>query len=139
HARNVTPVSSDPKRWLSAEIERTIQRYPSPIDFGSSNDQNADHSERARIRRCLLRNRWMCNMYTDLSYATGRSSRTIRFVLVNNRVPLADRHCALCNRLMEKGYVRDSQTRLIYCDTWCCAGSACETTPVVKNRRRQVS
>ena len=81
----------------------------------------------------------MWNMSTNLSYATGRFSRAIRFVLVNYRVPRTDQHCALCGRLMEKGYVRDSQTRLIYCDTECFAGWAYETAPVVKNRGRKVS
>ena len=88
---SVRLLGGDPKPSLSAGIERTISRYPRTIDFGSSNRQNDDHSERAR-----------CNMNTDLNYATGKFSRTIRFVLVNNRVPRSDQHCALCNRLMEK-------------------------------------
>jgi len=125
---SLSPFGSDPKRWLSAEFERIISRYPRTIDFGSSNRQNNNHSERAR-----------CNMNTDLSYATGKFSRTIRFVLVNNRVPRSDQHCALCNRLMEKGYVRDSQTRSIYCDTTCFTAWACEMAPAVTNRKRQVS
>ena len=78
-------------------------------------------------------------MSTDLSYATGRFSRAIRFVLINNRVPRMDQHCALCGRLMEKGYVRDVQTRLIYCDTQCFAEWAHEAAPVVKNRGRKAS
>jgi hypothetical protein len=81
----------------------------------------------------------MCNMSTDLSYATGKLSPAIRFVLVNYRVPRTDQHCALCGSVMEKGYVRDSQTRLIYCNTECFAGWAYETAPVVKNRGRKVS
>src|SRR5215469_7486922 len=125
---SVRLLGGDPKPSLSAGIERTISRYPRTIDFGSSNRHNDDHSERAR-----------CNMNTDLSYATDKFSRTIRFVLVNNRVPRSDQHCALCNRLMEKGYVRDSQTRLIYCDTTCFTGWACEMAPAVTNRKRQVS
>jgi hypothetical protein len=40
----------DPKRWLSGEIERTISYYLRTIDFGSSDHQNNDYSERARIR-----------------------------------------------------------------------------------------
>jgi len=96
-------------------------------------------TQNVRIRRCSLRNRWMCNMNTDLGYATVRFSRAIRFILVNNRVPRADQHCASCNRLMERGYVRDSQTRLAYCDTQCFGGWAYETIPVVKSRGRKVS
>jgi hypothetical protein len=134
----VSPFGSDPKRWLSAELERTISRYPRTIDFGSSNRQNDGHSERARIRRCYS-GTMDVEMSTDLGYATGRFSRAIRFVLVNNRVPHTDQHCALCGCLLEKGYVRDSQTRLIYCDTRCFAGWAHEAAPVIKTRGRKAS
>ena len=58
----------------------------------------------------------MWNMSTDLTFASSRSPEAIRFVVVNNRVPCADEHCAMCGGLIEKGYVRDSRTRLIYCD-----------------------
>jgi hypothetical protein len=78
-------------------------------------------------------------MSTDLSFATGRFPRAIRFVLVNNRVPRTDQHCALCGGLLEKGYVRDSQTQLIYCDTQCFGGWAYQAAPVVKNRGRKAS
>ena len=78
-------------------------------------------------------------MRTDLTFATGRFPKAIRFVLVNNRVPRTDQRCALCGGLIEKGYVRDSQTRLIYCDTQCFAGWAHEAAPVVKNCGRKAS
>ena len=78
-------------------------------------------------------------MSTVLSFAAGRSPQSIRFVLVNNRVPRADQHCALCGGILEKGYLRDSLTRLIYCDTLCFAGWAYETAPVVRNRGRKAS
>jgi hypothetical protein len=81
----------------------------------------------------------MWNMSSDLTFATGRFPQAIRFVLVNNRIPRMDEHCALCGGLIEKGYVRDSQTRLIYCDTQCFAGWAHEAAPVVKNRGRKAS
>ena len=82
-------------------------------------------------------------MGTDLTFATGRFPQAIRFVLVNNRVPRMGQHCALCGGLIEKGYVRDSQTRLIYCDTQCFAGWAAGwghgAALVVKNRGRKAS
>jgi hypothetical protein len=78
-------------------------------------------------------------MRTDLTLAAGRFPQAIRFVLVNNRPPRTDQHCALCGGLIKKGYVRDSQTRLIYCDTQCFAGWAHEAAPVVKNRGRKAS
>jgi hypothetical protein len=73
------------------------------------------------------------------TFATGGFPQGIRFVLVNNRIPRTDEHCALCGGLIEKGYVRDSQTRLIYCDTQCFAGWTHITTPVSKNRGRKAS
>jgi hypothetical protein len=79
----------------------------------------------------------MWNMSSNLTL--DRFPHGIRFVLVNNRVPRADEHCALCGGLIEKGYVRDSQTRLIYCDTQCFSGWAHEAAPVVKNRGRKAS
>ena len=79
----------------------------------------------------------MSNMGNYLPFATGRFPQAIRFVLVNNRVPRTGQHCALCSGVIEKGYVRDSQTRLIYCDTQCFAGWAAAT--VVTNRGRKAS
>jgi hypothetical protein len=78
-------------------------------------------------------------MSTDLTFATVRFPQAMRFVLVNNRVPRTGRHCALCGGLIEKGYVRDSQTGLIYCDTQCFAGWAYEATPVVEKRGSKAS
>ena len=78
-------------------------------------------------------------MNTNLTFATCGSSQGIRFVLINNRVPHTDERCALCGGLIEKGYVRDSRTQLIYCDTHCFPGWAYEAAPVIKNRGRKVS
>ena len=78
-------------------------------------------------------------MSTDLTFATGRFPQAFQFVLVNNRVPRTGQHCALCGALIERGYVRDSQTRLIYCDTQCFAGWAHKAAPVVKNCGRKAS
>jgi hypothetical protein len=75
-------------------------------------------------------------MSTDLTFAIDRFP-SIRFVLVNNRSPRMDRHCALCGGVIEKGYVRDPRTRLIYCDAQCFAGWAAAS--VVKTRGRKVS
>jgi hypothetical protein len=76
-------------------------------------------------------------MGTYPPFATDRFPQAIRFVLVNNRVPRADQQCALCGGLIEKGYIRDSQTRLIYCDTQCFAGWAAASA--VKTRGRKAS
>jgi hypothetical protein len=78
-------------------------------------------------------------MSTNLSLATGGFPRAIRFVLVNDRIPRTDEHCALCGGPFEKGFVRDLQTRLTFCDTQCRAGWPHKTTAVLKNRGRKAS
>jgi hypothetical protein len=84
-----------------------------------------------------MAHRWMSNMSTDLTFAVDRFPPAIRFVLVNNRIPRMDQHCALCGSFIEKGYVRDPGTRLIYCDAQCFAGWA--AVSVVKTRGRKAS
>jgi hypothetical protein len=71
--------------------------------------------------------------------STGGFLRRTRFVLVNDRVPRGDAFCALCSSKIEKSYVRELQTRLLYCDTQCFAGWAHEAAAVVKNRGRKAS
>ena len=65
----------------------------------------------------------------------GGFLRRTRFVLVNDRVPRGGAGCALCGSKIEKGYVRETQTRLFYCDTQCFAGHAI----AIKNHARKVS
>ena len=48
-------------------------------------------------------------------------ARDIRFVLVNERSPRAEAFCAVCCTRIDRGYVRDPQTRLLYCDAECFA------------------
>jgi hypothetical protein len=55
--------------------------------------------------------------------AGGFLGRT-RFVFVNARVPHAEAHCAMCRQKIDKGYVRELQTRQVFCDTQCFAGYA---------------
>ena len=77
---------------------------------------------------------------STLTLAMDRFPHQTRFVLVNVRVPRTDEHCALCSRIVEKSYVRDSRTRLIYCDTQCFAlGGAHQPASAVQNRGRKVS
>jgi hypothetical protein len=76
---------------------------------------------------------------STLAFATPGLLHQTRFVIVNDRVPRTEQHCALCGGIVEKSYVRDSQTRLIYCDTQCLAGRARVALPIVKNCGRKVS
>jgi hypothetical protein len=79
------------------------------------------------------------DMSTNLTFAPGGLPWQAWFVLVNDRVPRTEQHCALRGGIVEKSYVRDSQTRLIYCDTQCFAGGARITMPGIEPRERKVS
>lgn len=46
----------------------------------------------------------------------------LRFVLVNNRMPRVETECPLCGTKIERSYVRELHTRLLYCDLQCLAG-----------------
>jgi len=78
-------------------------------------------------------------MTTNRNFATSRSPYRTRFVLVNDRLPRTDEHCALCGGIFEKGYVRDSQSGVIYCDTQCFAGGSHMTVLPIKDRGRKAS
>ena len=78
-------------------------------------------------------------MSTNLTFAPGGLSCQTRFVLVNDRIPRTEQHCALCGGIVEKSHVRDSQTRLIHCDTRCFAGGARITMSGIKHRERKCS
>jgi hypothetical protein len=65
--------------------------------------------------------------------------RRPRFVLVNDRVPRTDANCALCCAKIERGYVREPHTRLVYCDARCFAGHGKLATAAIVNRARRVS
>jgi hypothetical protein len=69
---------------------------------------------------------------------TGLSPRT-RFVLVNGRVPRTDANCALCCAKIEGGYLRDPQTRLVYCNPHCFTGHEKLAMAVIVDRSRRAS
>jgi len=82
----------------------------------------------------------MWNVSNDLTVATGRFSKWIRGSFSLTTASRAwTNTAALCGGLIEKGYVRDSRTQLIYCDTHCFPGWAYEAAPLIKNRGRKVS
>jgi hypothetical protein len=67
-------------------------------------------------------NRLRSTVSANLSPAACGFPRPTRFVLVNDRVPRNNQHCALCGGAIEQSYVRDFKTDSIYCDTQCFAG-----------------
>jgi hypothetical protein len=79
------------------------------------------------------------DMNVNPTFATGGFPQQTRFVLVNDRVPRTDRKCALCGNIVEKGYVRDARTRLIYCDTQCLPGRSDMTKSIINDCARKVS
>jgi hypothetical protein len=91
---------------------------------------------------CFSVNREPVEFYMNTNPTFGSAGEFLlrtRFVLVNDRVPRADAHCALCCRKIEKGYVRESQTRLLYCDTQCFTGHAKMSMLAIETRARKVS
>jgi hypothetical protein len=68
-----------------------------------------------------------------------RHSLQPKFVLVNDRVPRIDANCALCCAKIESGYVRDPQTRLVYCDPHCFIGHEKMAMAVIVSRSRRAS
>jgi hypothetical protein len=100
-------------RWVR-QVRRALLRAGSPHLFGLTEFR-------------------MSTSQTNAS--AGGFLRWTRFVLVNDRVPRANAGCALCCRKIEKGYVRESQTRLLYCDMQCFAGH-----PIaIETRERKVA
>jgi hypothetical protein len=79
------------------------------------------------------------NRWRWMRFATGGPLHQTRFVIVNDRLPRVDEHCVLCGGIIEKGYVRDRRTGLIYCDTQCFAEGARMALPIVKNCGRKMS
>jgi hypothetical protein len=73
----------------------------------------------------------------SVNFPFAISHRRTRFILVNHRLPHANDRCAMCGEIVEKGYVRDFRTGLIYCDTQCFAGG--DYLVNNKNHRRKVS
>ena len=66
-------------------------------------------------------------------------ARGIRFVLVNERSPRAETCCAVCCTKIGRGYVRDAQTRLLYCDARCFAEHEWMSRPARTRDARRVS
>jgi hypothetical protein len=61
--------------------------------------------------------------------STGASPLRTRFIIVNDRVPFQVANCAICGSKIERGYVRESHTRLLYCNNEC----------IPEHARRQLS
>ncbi len=69
----------------------------------------------------------------------GLLARGMRFVLVNERSPRAEAACTMCCTRIDRGYVRDPQTRLLYCDTRCFVAHEQMDNPAAARSARRVS
>ena len=76
------------------------------------------------------------NAESSLRNVVGPS---MRFVVVNERSPRQDAHCAVCCTRIDRGYVRDAQTRLLYCDTKCFTEHEWMSNPGRSRDARRVS
>jgi hypothetical protein len=66
-------------------------------------------------------------------------TRGMRFVLVNERSPRAEVACTVCCTRIDRGYVRDARTRLLYCDEQCFADHERMGRPAGRRDARRVS
>jgi hypothetical protein len=69
----------------------------------------------------------------------GASPLRTRFIIVNDRLLRQGATCMTCGGKIERGYVREIQTRLLYCNSECAPELAKPATVVIKNCTRKVS
>ena len=62
----------------------------------------------------------------------------MRFILVNGRTPRPQAFCVMCDQPIEKNYLREIGTNLIYCDDDCYAHH-CESAFLLLNNRVRAS
>ena len=60
----------------------------------------------------------------------------MRFTLVNGRSPRPQACCVMCDRRIEKTYLREVGTQLIYCDQDCYADHCESAFLLLENRAR---
>jgi hypothetical protein len=60
----------------------------------------------------------------------------VRFILVNGRTPRPQAFCVMCDQPIEKSYLREIGTHLIYCDQNCYADHCESAFLLLENRAR---
>jgi hypothetical protein len=115
---------------------RELARYPALSACnrfsGTSNRQYEFQQQRAQFASVTMD----LAMSINPTFAIGRFLQRTRFVVVNDRIPRIGGHCASCGGIIEKGYVRDAQTLLTYCDTQCLPGEASAMPRVNRGMRK---
>lgn len=66
----------------------------------------------------------------DMFRSPAQRPTGFRFVLVNNGTPQVKTECALCGTKIERSYLRELHTGLLYCDPQCLAERQRITTAV---------
>jgi hypothetical protein len=85
------------------------------------------------MRRCTMTTR-----PTGFTYRAEVPALT-RFILVNERIPRENACCASCSARIERGYVRNPHTRLVFCDAVCFAAHEKRALPIADQHTRRVS
>jgi hypothetical protein len=80
------------------------------------------------VAQCLPPNRY------GVLLRIGR--RKVRFILVNGRTPRPQSFCAMCDQPIEKSYLREIGTHLIYCDHDCYVDHCESAFLLLENRAR---
>lgn len=73
------------------------------------------------------------------SRLASTTANSIRFVLVNDRTPRTDEHCAFCGTMIQAGYVHDYHTSSLFCDNRCFSGHTRMARPSDQKLMRNVS
>jgi hypothetical protein len=63
----------------------------------------------------------------------------LRFIVVNDRTPRAEAHCALCCTKLTGGYVREVSTKFYYCSRDCFASHTRLGQLLIEHRARIAS
>ena len=63
----------------------------------------------------------------------------LRFILVNDRTPRPDAHCALCCSKLKGSYFREISTRFCYCSRGCFLSHSRLGQLVIEHRAKAVS
>jgi hypothetical protein len=69
----------------------------------------------------------------------GGRSDMLRFILVNDRTPRSDAHCALCCTKLTGSYFREISTRFCYCSRGCFLSHSRLGQLVIEHRAKAVS
>jgi hypothetical protein len=77
-------------------------------------------------------------MRNSRQYLCNGAASDVRFILVNGRAPRPQAFCVMCDQPIEKSYLREVGTHLIYCDHNCYANH-CQTAALLLENQARAS